>query len=51
MDSSVNNQTPPPKRDPKPARLSMLIFLRELQISVGALDLLLVELEDEEKMG
>ena len=28
---------------------SMLISLRELQISVGALDLLLVELEDEEK--
>jgi hypothetical protein len=31
--------------------VSMLISLRELQISVGALDLLLVELEDEEKMG
>ena len=29
--------------------ISMLISLRELQISVGALDLLLVELEDEEK--
>jgi len=29
--------------------VSMLISLRELQISVGALDLLLVELEDEEK--
>jgi len=28
---------------------SMLISLRELQISVGALDLLLVELEEEEK--
>jgi hypothetical protein len=28
---------------------SMLISLRELQISVGALDLLLMELEDEEK--
>src|SRR5512138_915994 len=28
---------------------SMLISLRELQISVGALDLLLIELEDEEK--
>lgn len=28
---------------------SMLVSLRELQISVGALDLLLVELEDEEK--
>jgi hypothetical protein len=31
--------------------VSMLISLRELQISVGALDLLLAELEDEEKMG
>jgi Protein of unknown function (DUF2721) len=30
---------------------SMLISLRELQISVGALDLLLVELEEEEKKG
>ena len=29
--------------------VSMLISLRELQISVGALDLLLVELEEEEK--
>lgn len=29
--------------------VSMLISLRELQISVGALDLLLVELEDDEK--
>ncbi len=29
--------------------VSMLISLRELQISVGALDLLLAELEDEEK--
>ncbi len=29
--------------------LSMAISLRELQISVGALDLLLVELEEEEK--
>ena len=29
--------------------ISMLISLRELQISVGALDLLLVELEDEER--
>ncbi len=29
--------------------VSMLISLRELQISVGALDLLLVELEDEER--
>lgn len=28
---------------------SMLISLRELQVSVGALDLLLIELEDEEK--
>jgi hypothetical protein len=31
--------------------VSMLISLRELQISVGALDLLLVELEEEEKKG
>ena len=31
--------------------VSMLISLRELQISVGALDLLLVELEDEEKIA
>lgn len=31
--------------------VSMSISLRELQISVGALDLLLVELEDEEKKG
>ncbi|MBI5965994.1 MAG: DUF2721 domain-containing protein [Chloroflexi bacterium] len=31
--------------------ISMLISLRELMISVGALDLLLVELEDDEKMG
>ncbi len=31
--------------------VSMLISLRELQISVGALDLLLAELEDEEKKG
>ena len=31
--------------------VSMLISLRELQISVGALDLLLVALEDEEKKG
>jgi hypothetical protein len=31
--------------------VSMLISLRELQISVGALDLLLMELEDEEKKG
>ena len=31
--------------------VSMLISLRELQISVGALDLLLVELEEEEKRG
>jgi len=31
--------------------VSMLISLRELQISVGALDLLLVELEDHEKFG
>ncbi|MBL8103148.1 MAG: DUF2721 domain-containing protein [Anaerolineales bacterium] len=31
--------------------VSMTISLRELQISVGALDLLLVELEDEEKKG
>ena len=29
--------------------VSMLISLRELQISIGALDLLLVELEEEEK--
>ena len=29
--------------------VSMLISLRELQVSVGALDLLLMELEDEEK--
>jgi hypothetical protein len=29
----------------------MLISLRELQISVGALDLLLMELEEEEKRG
>ena len=29
--------------------VSMLISLRELQISVGALDLLLMELEGEEK--
>jgi hypothetical protein len=29
--------------------VSMLISLRELQVSVGALDLLLVELEQEEK--
>jgi hypothetical protein len=29
----------------------MLISLRELQISVGALDLLLVELEKEERQG
>jgi hypothetical protein len=29
--------------------ISMLISLRELQISVGALDLLLMELEKEEK--
>ena len=29
--------------------VSMMISLRELQISVGALDLLLVELEQEEK--
>ncbi len=29
--------------------VSMLVSLRELQISVGALDLLLIELEDEEK--
>jgi hypothetical protein len=29
--------------------VSMLISLRELQISVGALDLLLMELENEEK--
>jgi len=31
--------------------VSMLISLRELQISVGSLVLLLVELEDEEKKG
>jgi hypothetical protein len=31
--------------------VSMLISLRELQISVVALDLLLVELEDDEKKG
>ena len=31
--------------------VSMLISLRELFISVGALDLLLVELEDHEKFG
>jgi hypothetical protein len=31
--------------------VSMLISLRELMISVGALDLLLMELEDEEKRG
>ena len=31
--------------------VSMLISLRELQISVGALDLLLVELGDEEKIA
>jgi hypothetical protein len=31
--------------------VSMLISLRELQISVGTLDLLLVELEEEEKKG
>jgi len=31
--------------------VSMLLSLRELQISVGALDLLLVELEEEEKKG
>ena len=31
--------------------ISMLVSLRELQISVGALDLLLVELEEEEKKG
>jgi Protein of unknown function (DUF2721) len=31
--------------------VSMLISLRELQISVGALDLLLVELEEEERKG
>lgn len=31
--------------------VSMVISLRELQISVGALDLLLVELEDEKKNG
>ena len=31
--------------------VSMLISLRELQISVGALDLLLMELEKEEEKG
>ena len=31
--------------------ISMLISLRELQISVGALDLLLTDLEEHEKMG
>jgi hypothetical protein len=31
--------------------VSMLISLRELQISVGALDLLLVEIEEEERKG
>ena len=31
--------------------VSMLISLRELMISVGALDLLLMELEEEEKKG
>lgn len=31
--------------------VSMMISLRELQISVGALDLLLAELEDEKKKG
>lgn len=31
--------------------VSMLISLRELQISVGALDLLLTDLEEHEKMG
>lgn len=31
--------------------VSMAISLRELQISVGALDLLLAELEDEKKKG
>jgi hypothetical protein len=31
--------------------VSMVISLRELQISVGALDLLLAELEDESKQG
>ncbi|MEP7136187.1 MAG: DUF2721 domain-containing protein [Chloroflexota bacterium] len=31
--------------------VSMLISLRELMISVGALDLLLIELEDHEKFG
>ncbi len=30
--------------------LSMLISLRELQISVGALDLLLMDMEEHEKM-
>ncbi len=31
--------------------VSMLLSLRELQISVGALDLLLTDLEEHEKMG
>jgi len=31
--------------------VSMVISLRELQISVGALDVLLSELEDENKKG
>lgn len=31
--------------------VSMLLSLRELQVSVGALDLLLSELEEEEKKG
>lgn len=31
--------------------ISMLLSLRELQVSVGALDLLLSELEEEEKKG
>jgi len=31
--------------------ISMLISLRELQISVGALDLLLTDLEEHERMG
>jgi len=31
--------------------VSMLISLRELQISVGALDLLLTDLEEKERMG
>ena len=57
------SQTPSPTRIP-PGRtwlwfaialilmmVSMLISLRELQFSVGALDLLLVELEEEEKKG